>query len=105
MRIVAIEELRRNLASFLELSLQGEEFLAARKGRVKALVRPVGAGDGYPPISTAAFRDRAGRVLREAARQPRLITWYGIPAAAVVSPPERWDEDDEQDEAEEGLEA
>jgi hypothetical protein len=104
MRVVAIEELRRNLASFLELSLQGEEFLAARKGRVKALVRPVAADDGYPPISTAAFRDRAGRVIREAARQPRLITWYGIPAAAVVSPPERWAED-EQDEMEEGLDA
>jgi hypothetical protein len=102
MRVVAIEELRRNLASFLELSLQGEPFLAARKGRVKALVRPVAADDGYPPISTAAFRDRAGRVLREAAWQPRVITWYGLPAAAVVSPPERWDD---EDEIEEGLEA
>jgi hypothetical protein len=101
MRVVAIEELRRNLASFLELSLQGEAFLAARKGRVKALVRPVAGDDGYPPISTATFRDRAGRVLREAASHPRLITWYGIPAAVVVGAPEGWD----KDEMEEGFEA
>jgi hypothetical protein len=102
MRVVAIEELRRNLASFVELSLQGEAFLAARKGRVKALVRPVAADDGFPPISTAAFRDRAGRVLRDASQQPRLITWYGIPAAAVVSPPDRCAGEDED---EEGFEA
>jgi len=94
MRVVAIEELRQNLASYLELPLQGEAFLAARKGRVKALLRPVAADDGYPPISTAAFRDRAGRVLREAASQPRLITWYGYPAAAVVGAPESWEKDE-----------
>lgn len=102
MRIVAIEELRRNLASFLELSLQGESYLAARKGRVKALVRPVVDDDSYPAVNAARFRDRAGRVLREAARQPRVITWYGLPAAAVVSPPESWDDEVEM---EEGLEA
>lgn len=95
MRIVAIEDLRRNLASFLELSLQGESYLAARKGRVKALVRPVADDDSYPPVNAATFRDRAGRVLREAASQPRLITWYGYPAAAVVGAPEDWDEDEE----------
>lgn len=95
MRKVAIEELRRNLASFLELSLQGEPYLAARKGRVKALVRPVAGDDAYPAVSAATFRDRAGRVLREAASQPRLITWYGHPAAAVVGAPEGPEEDEE----------
>jgi len=97
MRIVAVEELRRNLASFLDLSRDGTPFLLARKGRVKALVRPPSDEDSFQPIGTAEFRCRAGRVLREAARKPRLITWYGKPAAAVVGAPEGWEveEDDE----------
>lgn len=97
MRIVAVEELRRNLPSFLDLSREGQPFLLARKGRVKALVRPPSDEDAFPPISAAAFRDRAGRILRDAARTPRLITWYGKPAAAVVGAPEGWDiEEDEE---------
>lgn len=88
MRIVAIEELRRNLAFFLDLSTRGETYLAARKGRIKALVRPASLEDRYPVINAAAFRDRAGRVLREAPDRPRLITWYGKPAAAVVAAPQ-----------------
>lgn len=97
MRIVAIEELRRNLPSFLDIPRDGEAFLLARKGRVKAMVRPPSDEDAFPPISAAAFRDRAGRILRDAARTPRLITWYGKPAAAVVGAPEGWDfEEDEE---------
>jgi len=95
MRVVAIEELRRNLASFLELSFQGEPYLAARKGRVKALVRPVSDDDAFPAVNAAAFRERAGRLLREAPYQPRVITWYGHPAATVVAAPEGWDDDAE----------
>lgn len=98
MRVVAIEELRRNLAAFLELSVRGEPYLAARKGRVAALVRPVAGDEAFPAINAAAFRDRAGRILREAAHEPRLITWYGTPIAAVVGAPEDWG-DDEEDEA------
>ncbi len=97
MRIVAIEELRRNLPSFLALSREGELFLLARKGRVKALVRPPSDEDAFWPISAAAFRDRAGRILRDAARTPRLITWYGKPAAAVVGAPELWDEEEDEE--------
>ena len=97
MRIVAIEELRRNLSSFLDLSREGELFLLARKGRVNALVRPPSDEDAFRPISASAFRDRAGRVLQEAARKPRLITWYGKPAAAVVGAPEGYEfEEDEE---------
>lgn len=95
MRIVAVEELRRNLPSFLDLSRDGEPFLLARKGRVKALVRPASDQDGFLPIGAAEFRCRAGRVLREAARTPRLITWYGKPAAAVVAAPEQWDAEED----------
>lgn len=97
MRIVAIEELRRNLPSFLDLSREGELFLLARKGRVKALVRPPSDEDSFQPISAAAFRDRAGRILRDAARTPRLITWYGKPAAAVVAAPELWDAGEDEE--------
>ena len=97
MRIVAVEELRRNLPSFLDLPRDGQAFLLTRKGRVKALVRPPSDEDAFQPISAAAFRDRAGRILRDAARTPRLITWYGKPAAAVVAAPECWDlEEDEE---------
>lgn len=96
MRIVAIEELRQNLASFLELSFGGEPYLAARKGRIKALVRPASVDDAFPPIGAGVFRSRAGRVLREAGQTPRLITWYGRPAAAVVGPPEGWSDDEEE---------
>lgn len=94
---MAVEELRRNLPSFLDLPRVGEPFLLARKGRVKALIRPPAEDDRFPLIGAAEFRCRAGRVLREAARTPRLITWYGKPAAAVVGAPEGWDleEDDE----------
>jgi antitoxin (DNA-binding transcriptional repressor) of toxin-antitoxin stability system len=97
MRIVAVEELRRNLPWFLDLSREGELFLLARKGRVTALVRPPSDEDAFQPISAAAFRDRAGRILRDAAQTPRLITWYGKPAAAVVGTPEGWaaEEDEE----------
>jgi len=95
MRIVAIEELRRNLPWFLDLSREGELFLLARKGRVKALVRPPSDTDSFQPISAAAFRDRAGRILRDAAHAPRLITWYGKPAAAVVAAPEVWDTEED----------
>lgn len=97
MRIVAVEELRRNLPWFLDLSRKGELFLLARKGRVKALVRPPSDEDSFLPISAAAFRCRAGRILRDAAQTPRLITWYGKPAAAVVGAPEGWaaEEDEE----------
>lgn len=98
MRIVAIEELRRNLPSFLDLSREGELFLLARKGRVKALVRPPSDEDAFRPISASAFRDRAGRILRDVARTPRLITWYGKPAAALVGPPEHLSRDPEEDE-------
>ena len=97
MRIVAIEELRRNLPSFLDLSREGELFLLARKGRVKALVRPPSDEDCFKPISAAAFRDRAGRILRDAARTPRMITWYGKPAAAVVAAPELWDAGEDEE--------
>lgn len=97
MRIVAVEELRRNLPSFLDLPRDGKPFLLARKGRVKALVRPPTDDDCFLPIGATEFRDRAGRVLREAARAPRLITWYGKPAAALVGAPEGWDfEEDEE---------
>ncbi len=97
MRIVAVEELRRNLPSFLDIPRDGEAFLLARKGRVNAMVRPPSDEDAFQPISAAAFRDRAGRVSRDAARTPRLITWYGKPAAAVVGAPEGWDlEEDEE---------
>lgn len=98
MRIVAIEELRRNLPSFLELPREGEEFLLARKGRVEALVRPPSDEDAFRPIGAAAFRDSAGTVLRDVARTPRLITWYGKPAAALVGPPEHWSRETEEDE-------
>ncbi|HEV8699205.1 MAG TPA: hypothetical protein VGQ89_16035 [Candidatus Limnocylindrales bacterium] len=97
MRIVAVEELRRNLPWFLEISREGEPFLLARKGRVTALVRPPSDDDEFLPISTAAFRDRAGRILRDAARTPRLITWYGKPAAAVVGAPEQWDSEEDEE--------
>lgn len=96
MRIVAVEELRRNLPSFLDLSREGKPFLLARKGRVKAMVRPPSDEDAFQPISAAAFRDRAGRILRDAARAPRLITWYGKPAAAVVGAPEGLDFDEDE---------
>ena len=99
MRIVAIEELRQNLATFLELSFAGEPYLAARKGRVKALVRPASGEDPFPSIGAGAFRSRAGRVVREASQSPRLITWYGRPAAAVVGAPEGWSDDEEEFEA------
>ena len=53
--------------------------------------------DAFRPIGASAFRDRAGRILRDAAHSPRLITWYGRPAAAVVAAPEPWDvEEDEE---------
>lgn len=97
MRIVAVEELRRNLPSFLDISRDGEAFLLARKGRIKALVRPPSDEDAFRPIGASAFRDRAGKILRDAAHSPRLITWYGRPAAAVVAAPEPWDvEEDEE---------
>jgi antitoxin (DNA-binding transcriptional repressor) of toxin-antitoxin stability system len=98
MRIVAVEELRRNLSSFLDLPREGEEFLLARKGRVKALVRPPSDEDAFRPIGASAFRDRAGRILRDIARTPRLITWYGKPAAAVVGPPDHWSRDPEEED-------
>jgi antitoxin (DNA-binding transcriptional repressor) of toxin-antitoxin stability system len=97
MRIVAIEELRRNLPSFLDLSHDGEPFLLARKGRVKALVRPPSDEDCFLPISAAAFRCRAGRILRDAAMTPRLITWYGKPTAAVVGAPQQWDSEEDEE--------
>lgn len=97
MRIVAVEELRRNLPWFLDLSREGELFLIARKGRVKALVRPPSDEDAFQPISAATFRDRAGRILRDAANSPRLITWYGKPAAVVVAAPELWDEEEDEE--------
>jgi antitoxin (DNA-binding transcriptional repressor) of toxin-antitoxin stability system len=97
MRIVAVEELRRNLPSFLDLSRDGERFLLARKGRVKALVRPASDEDAFLPIGAAAFRGRAGRILRDAAQTPRLITWYGKPAAAVVGAPEQWDSEEDEE--------
>ena len=97
MRIVAVEELRRNLPSFLDLPREGEAFLLARKGRIGAMVRPPSDEDAFPPISAAAFRDRAGRILRDAARAPRLITWYGKPAAAVVAAPELWEAEEDEE--------
>lgn len=97
MRIVAVEELRRNLPSFLDLSREGEPFLLARKGRVKALVRPASDEDSFLPISAADFRNRAGRILRDAAWAPRLITWYGKPAAAVVAAPELWEAEEDEE--------
>ena len=97
MRIVAVEELRRNLPWFLDLSRAGKPFLLARKGRIKALVRPPSDEDSFLPISAAAFRCRAGRILRDAARTPRLITWYGKPAAAVVGAPKQWDSEEDEE--------
>lgn len=94
---MAIEELRRNLPSFLDLPRDGEQFLLARKGRVQALVRPPSDEDAFQPISSADFRDRAGRILRDAARAPRLITWYGKPAAVVVAAPELWEAEEDEE--------
>ena len=97
MRIVAVEELRRNFPSFLDLSRDGQPFLLARKGRVKALVRPPSDEDAFRPIGAAAFRDRAGRILRDAAHSPRLITWYGRPAAAVVGAPDYYEREEDEE--------
>jgi hypothetical protein len=91
-------DLDRNILNLLVAADLSAEERAEFEGRVKALVRPVADDDAYPAVNAAMFRDRAGRVLREAARQPRLITWYGYPVAAVVGAPEGWEEDEEERE-------
>jgi antitoxin (DNA-binding transcriptional repressor) of toxin-antitoxin stability system len=86
-RVVRVDEFRQNLATFLELARGGETFLLARHGQVEALVRPSQQADRFQEIGASAFRGRAFQIVREAATEPRVVTWYRRPAAAVVGAP------------------
>jgi antitoxin (DNA-binding transcriptional repressor) of toxin-antitoxin stability system len=87
MRVVRVNEFRHNLSTFLDLAREGETFLLARHGHVEALIRPPKRGDRFREIGASAFRGQAFRILRDAAREPRVVTWYRRPAAAVVGVP------------------
>jgi antitoxin (DNA-binding transcriptional repressor) of toxin-antitoxin stability system len=98
-RVVQVDEFRQNLSTFLDRAREGETFLLARHGHVEALIRPPGRGDRFEEIGASAFRGQAFRIVRDAAVEPRVVTWYRRPAAAVVgAPPGCVIEDAEVDE-------
>ena len=83
--IVTTRELRRDIADLAVRASCGETIIVLRHGHPVALLRPARPDENMRRLPIETFRRHIARSVRQAERQPQLITWHGR-ESVVLSP-------------------
>ncbi len=83
--IVTTRELRRDILDLAERASEGESIVVLRHGEPVALLRKARPEETMRRMPIERFRRNIAKSLRQAERQPQLITWHGRESLVLTS--------------------
>jgi len=83
--IVTTRELRRDILDLAERAAEGESIVVLRHGEPVALLRKARPEENMRRMPIERFRRNIAKSLRQAERQPQLITWHGRESLVLTS--------------------
>ena len=83
--IVTTRELRRDILDLAERASEGESIVVLRHGTPVALLRKARPEENMKRMPIERFRRNIAKSLRQAERQPQLITWHGRESLVLTS--------------------
>ncbi len=83
--IVTTRELRRDILDLAERAAEGESIVVLRHGTPVALLRKARPEENMRRMPIERFRRNIAKSLRQAERQPHLITWHGRESLVLTS--------------------
>ena len=82
---VTTRELRRDILDLAERAAEGESIVVLRHGEPVALLRKARPEETMRRMPIERFRRNIAKSLRQAERQPQLITWHGRESLVLTS--------------------
>ncbi len=83
--IVTTRELRRDILDLAERASEGESIVVLRHGEPVAVLRKARPEENMRRMPIERFRRNIAKSLRQAERQPQLITWHGRESLVLAS--------------------
>lgn len=83
--VVTTRELRRDILDLAERAAEGESIVVMRHGVPVALLRKALPEEDLRRMPIERFRRNIAKSLRQAERQPQLITWHGRDSLVLTS--------------------
>ena len=83
--VVTTRELRRDILDLAERAAEGEPIVVMRHGVPVALLRKALPEEDLRRMPIERFRRNIAKSLRQAERQPQLITWHGRDSLVLTS--------------------
>ena len=83
--IVTTRELRRDILDLAERAAEGESIVVLRHGEPVAVLRKARPEENMRRMPIERFRRNIAKSLRQAERQPQLITWHGRESLVLTS--------------------
>ena len=83
--IVTTRELRRDILDLAERASEGESIVVLRHGEPVAVLRKARPEEDMRRMPIERFRRNIAKSLRQAERQPQLITWHGRESLVLTS--------------------
>ncbi|MEP6468167.1 MAG: type II toxin-antitoxin system prevent-host-death family antitoxin [Chloroflexota bacterium] len=83
--IVTTRELRRDILDLAERASEGESIVVLRHGEPVAVLRKARPEENMRRMPIERFRRNIAKSLRQAERQPQLITWHGRESLVLTS--------------------